>query len=139
MEKEDISHLHCLFRRIHRAQIDSKLAEPKPKPIAFTDEELSVDWCKYSSAEESRQRIKSIPHPKNPAIIRDPDDYSVSSLAVAKIRDEIQNLKVEHDPDETTNNLSHSLVLGNKTETQEGIEIRMKLRDMSRWIIYRGK
>jgi len=71
-----------LFRRTHNSLVDFKINKPKPKD--FEDIDLSVDWNKYSTAEESIQRIKDIPHPKIPGKIRNPNDYFVCVLSAQK-------------------------------------------------------
>jgi hypothetical protein len=85
---------------------------------------MSVDWNKYSTAEETRLKA------------RHPADNRVVSLTVGNIRN-IEGLSVEHDPIQEGSqtaegkplaNRAHSNVLGEKT-----VERRLKLARIYRW------
>ena len=85
-------------------------------PIAFKDPELSVNWNKYATAEQT----------KNQAAVR-PERYGVVSLSVGNIR-EMPSQQVNHRP--LNENQAHSQVEGQKDE-----EIRLKLCGLSHWEI----
>jgi len=121
--QENIPITHCLYKRIPKDHIDLSLS--KPKPIAYKDEELSCDWCEYSNAKQTRDRVIQYN--------RDPNSYFVVRMLVNDIKQKTPVLEVKHQPE--PENRSHTHVNGDKKKAIDGVEIRMKLRDMSHWVI----
>ena len=98
-----------VFMRAHRAFFRKK----KLQPGVFRphDGGMSVDWQKYSSPEDTRQRAKV------------PEDNAVICLPVVEIR-AINKLTVIHTPQ--TTNRAHAEVLGFQ-EAEDITEMRMGL------------
>jgi hypothetical protein len=96
----------------------------QPGVFKAHDGGMSVDWEKYSTPEESRQRAK------------EPLRNAVICLIVEGIRD-IENLEVQHSPDTTCNppNRAHSDVLGLPDGGEDLTETRMNLLDISTIVI----
>ena len=95
----------------------------QPGVFRSHDGGMSVDWEKYSSPEETRQRSQI------------PQDNAVICLPVAKIRN-ISNLDVEHTPDHTPEsmNRAHSDVVG-FPEGEDLTEVRTLLLAASSLVI----
>lgn len=97
----------CLYFRVHKGFMDR---DGKPIPGAFRNRPgegdetggMSTDWCRYSTAEESRSRG------------RVPTDNAVIKLIAGQVR-EIPEQSVEHSPDSSRNNRAHTDVWGEKT------------------------
>ena len=103
--------------RAHRMYFSDGELEPgvfKPQGLG-----MSVDWEKYSSAEDTRNRAKK------------PHDNAVIKMPVGSIR-EIKPLRLEHTPDFPSNR-AHSEVYDMLGEAF--IEIRVKLRRIADIII----
>jgi hypothetical protein len=83
---------------------------------------MSVDWDKYSTPEETRQRAS-----------RNPADNAIIRLPVVGVRD-IGGLDVKHTPDHTTGseNRAHSDVIGIPGGGEDLTEVRASLLDISR-------
>ncbi len=123
--KEDIPDHASVFMRIHK----SYMIGGDVPPNAFHDRGggMSVDWDKYSTPLETRNRART------------PSANAVISMIVGEIR-KIQALVVDHDPiqensfDEEGNpltpNQAHSEVIGEKTP-----EVRLKLSRIWAWQI----
>jgi hypothetical protein len=123
--QEDIPGEAAVFMRLHRMWIRDGLVVPG----AFQDRGagMSVDWDKYSTPDETRQRA------------RRPSENAVISMEVISIR-AIQGLVVVHEPiQENTfdsqgnplaSNRSHSNVIGEKDT-----ERRLKLSRIYSWEI----
>lgn len=101
---EDIPDGDRLFMRIYRNFYD--FADGRPLPTAFRDHggSMSTDWEKYSTAEETRNRV-------DPS--KDPLDNAVIALVVQRVR-AIRGLRVEHSPDYAHHNRAHVDVFGDK-------------------------
>ena len=80
----------------------------RPTSAAFQDDNLSVDWCKYSTAKESFDRYKRASGLLNVALV---------SIKVEHAIDLKQ--KVEYDPCTINGeyNSAHTLVIGHKTKS----------------------
>jgi hypothetical protein len=114
---EDIPDADSVFMRAHRTYFrDGDL-----QPGVFTSKEgtgMSVDWDKYSSKEETKQRAK------------DPDKNAVISLSVGGIRG-IDQLDAVHRPE--PENRAHSEV--DLPTNEELTEIRFKLNRLAQTVI----
>jgi hypothetical protein len=125
-KSEPIPENSLLFMRVHRAYIDEKGA---PTPGAFRnlptpESGMSTDWCKYSSAEETRQRARS------------PAENGVIALPVESVR-QIPGQTVEHTPQQRPPeplkpNRAHTDIWGPKSP-----EVRVKLLGIYTWAIHR--
>jgi len=94
-----------LYRGIHPTWWS--VTDKRPTSAAFKDPELSVDWCKYSSLQESFERYKRL--------------FGLDTAAIVSFK--VQNAEnlgqeVKHDPDEINGeyNEAHTLVSGKKTK-----------------------
>lgn len=114
-EKELIPDQDMLYRRVHRKLIN---ASGGVRAGAFTDHKgaMSTDWSKYSSPEETRNRIIGFAS----------DEFAVISLPVGDVR-AIGQL-VEHDP--IAENRAHTNVIGEKDA-----EVRLKMTRLCRIVI----
>jgi hypothetical protein len=79
---------------------------------------LSVDWSRYSTPEQTRDRAK-----------QPPENYGVAEFAAGAAR--AATLAVTHSPDRETNNRAHTDVTGNLKAT----EVRFKMRKALKWRI----
>jgi len=114
---EDIPGADDVFLRVHKDFVKS----PGVPVNAFRDHpkhrgSMSVNWEKYSTAEQCRQSAKSRP-----------DDNAVLRMNVGKIR-EVPTQVVLHAP--IPDNRAHSEVQGEKTP-----QVRMLLARLATWEI----
>jgi hypothetical protein len=121
-QKEDIPDPHLLYMRVHRNNVN-KFGEPNTvalkdhaPPDGSKQPSLSVDWCRYSSPEETQGRTGQ------------PEKYGVVRMVAGVVR-EIQGLTVEHDP--LAENRAHSEIYGNKKDQ----EVRVLLTRACDWVI----
>ena len=115
---EEIPDDGILYRTAHKNLLlgHEGLGEDEVPPgVIKVEDELSTDWDRYSTPEESRSRARS------------PDDTGVVFLPVGALREQTRQ-RVEHRPLST--NRSHSLIVGKKDP-----ETRLKLRRLARWVI----
>jgi hypothetical protein len=98
-EVEDIPDGDRLFLRVHAN--DVRASGGKLHPGVFREQRgsMSVDWEKYSTAEESRNRA------------RHPERVGILALIAGYVRS-IEGLTVLHEPDEERRNRAHSGVHG---------------------------
>jgi hypothetical protein len=90
---EEIPDADSVFMRAHKVHFrDGALT---PGVFKAQDGSMSVDWDKYSTQEETKQRAKR------------PDENAVISLIVGAVR-KIDDLDVKHTPE--ANNRAHSEV-----------------------------
>ncbi len=127
--KEDIPDNASLFMRIHKRFI----LAGDVGPHAFRDHArgMSVDWDKYSTPQETRNRARIA------------SDNAVISLVAGAVR-AIEPLVVEHAPIQDNSfeeggnplkpNRAHSEVIGEKTT-----EVRVKLSRTWRWQLRLGE
>jgi hypothetical protein len=112
MAVEHIPDEHHLYRRIHPEQLKPN---GEISTAAFTPNETSVDWEKYTTPQET---LSGLP------------DYHLASI-LAKVPRK-KNLEVKHNPiDKPTEvNCAHSLIIGRKT-----LSIKKYLREKSTLIV----
>ena len=131
----DDDHLYCY---VHKS-----MAKEKPSKRAFqntpsTGNNLSSDWSKYSTPEQTRARLakqKKLGKDGNyKEEFKRPEDYYVVQLRVGHIRTEISSQQIEHDPiqgnPDIPDNLAHTIIIGEKDE-----EVRLKFVDIAEWAI----
>lgn len=115
---EPIPDADNVLMRAHRMHFRD--GELQPGVFRQQGDGMSVDWDKYSRAEDTKNRST-----------KNPNDNAVISLRVARVR-EIQSLEVEHQPDHTQGNRAHSNVLGLPPHDPHAlVEVRLKLRRIS--------
>ena len=115
---EPIPDADNVFMRAHRMHFRD--GELHPGVFREQGNGMSVDWDKYSTAEDTKNRARKNPH-----------DNAVVSMGVARVR-EIGNLQVKHQPDQALRNRAHSNVLGLPArDSPELVEVRLKLRRIS--------
>ena len=126
---EDVPDDDFLYYRIHKTKIDFSETDHKRKIklIAFDPQpqgctEMSTDWSKYSTPDESRNRA------------RVPSDNGIVSFHVQKVRAEPYPLSVKHDPTlvEHFRNRSHTIIFEVPSRKND-IGIRLELRDICNW------
>jgi hypothetical protein len=113
---ETVPDTDFVFMRAHRMHFrDGQL-----KPGVFRAQEggMSVNWDKYSSAEETRQQAKA-----------NPEANAVVTLPVIGIR-RIAPLTLEHTPE--PENRAHSEVFGIPDEDELRTEVRVLLLRLTR-------
>ena len=102
-----------VFMRAHRVHF--RKGELQPGVFRQHGDGMSVDWKKYSTSQETRNRSAK---PLENAVIR---------ASVGRIR-EISGLDVQHKPDRERSNRAHSNVVGLPPHhTPELVEVRIKL------------
>lgn len=108
---ETIPSVDQVFMRVHK----SFYPNARLNPGVFRDHEggMSVDWDRYSTAEEAHRRCRITA------------DNGIVSMPVGGIRG-IQGLSVQHEP--LTDNRAHSEIFGDKTP-----ERRVLLSRLIRW------
>ena len=114
---EQIPDADSVFMRAH----ETYFRDGELEPGVFTSKEgpgMSVDWDKYSSKEQTRQRAKK------------PEKNAVISLSVGGIR-KIDQLDVAHRPE--LGNRAHSEV--DLPTHEELTEIRFKLNRLAQTVI----
>lgn len=97
--------------RAHRAHFRN--GELAPGVFKAQGDGMSVDWDKYSTAEQTRLRAKK------------PDENAILSLPVISIRN-IKPLRVEHEPDPQADNRAHAEVF-DMPKAEQLTETRIKL------------
>ena len=102
LTKEDIPNKDVLYRWVKKDQVDGDLVFP----TTFIDvgKGMSTDWSKYSTAEETKNRVASWGNNQK--------EYGVISFVAGEVR-KIENQNVEHTP--TKKNRAHSDIKGEKT------------------------
>src|ERR1700736_356812 len=115
---EQIPSNHSVYMRAHRGFIREGVLQPGV--FREHNEGMSVDWEKYSSPEDTRQRAKK------------PSDNAVIELSVCEIR-LINALDVKHKPE--TTNRSHSDVVGLPDDSADLTEVRTLLLAVSTIIL----
>lgn len=113
---EEIPDMDDLFMAVHRGHFESN---GTVAPAAFRNhgDGMSTNWSKYSSPDETRQRMKK------------PADNAVVVMNVGTVR-AIPGQRVVHSP--LLSNRAHTDVQGNKSRDPE---VRVKLRRASEIII----
>jgi len=115
---EEIPDADSVFMRAHKTYFrDGEL-----EPGVFSAKEgpgMSVDWDKYSSPEQTKQRAR-----------KSPENNAVISLSVGGIR-KIEQLDVVHRPE--PDNQAHSEV--DLPTNEELTEVRVKLRRLAQTVI----
>lgn len=102
-----------VFMRAHQTHF--RAGDLQPGVFRQLGNGMSVDWSRYATPEETRNRAQ------------DPSANAVIATLVGRIR-EIQNLQVQHDPDYERKNRAHSIVVELPTQgSPELVETRLKL------------
>lgn len=118
----DVEHIpgeDSVYMRAHRDFIRAGVLQPGV--FRQHDHGMSVDWEKYSSASDTRQRAKN------------PPDNAVIELLVGRIR-LINALDVKHNPEPT--NRAHSNVVGLPSDGEDLTEARTLLLGLSTVILW---
>ncbi len=140
MLPEEIGDFNCLYSRVHKDFISSQ--DGLPRKTAFTNtpkegDNLSCDWCKYSSPETSRELIGK--QKKANGLYKNPNDFFIWRFFVDKVRAiDSPPQKVIHDPidnnpeiDGLPNNIAHSIIIGQKPINNA--EFRTRLLRAGEW------
>jgi len=98
---------------------------------------LSSDWDKYTTPEETRERLrKQMKFGKT--TYKDPNDYFVLSIGASKVREITPQQIIEYDPisnnpeiDGSPNNEAHTIIIGPKND----ITIRTDFANRAVWAI----
>jgi hypothetical protein len=116
-EVENISDEDLVYYRVHKIYYN----KGKLQSGVFKEQgnAMSVDWCKYSTPDDSISRAKI------------PEDNGIVSFVVGDLRS--LYLDVKHSP--SKNNRAHSDVKGRKKLIKSDSEIRFKLKRMAKWEI----
>jgi hypothetical protein len=100
-----------VFMRAHRAHFRN--GDLQPGVFKAQGDGMSVDWDKYSTAEQSRLRAKK------------PDENAILRLSVLGIRS-TEPLRVVHEPDPQHGNRAHTEVF-DMPKAEQLAETRIKL------------
>lgn len=100
-EAEEIPNEDTLFMRIHRVWFPDGVLNLAAFSNAKSNNRMSTDWNKYSTARDTRRRSQR--HP--------PEDYAVVRMGVGEVR-RIPDQVVVHSPE--PNNRAHTDIFGNK-------------------------
>lgn len=115
-EIESVPDGAALYMRVHKNWLEGnglKLGVFRNRD----DGGMSVDWEKYSTAQDTRKRA------------RDPAANYVIVLIAGEVRN-VPEQKVVHEPDVETNNRAHTNIFGVKDE-----EARVKFGRLWKWAI----
>ncbi|MFX0103801.1 MAG: hypothetical protein ACFFCS_29835 [Candidatus Hodarchaeota archaeon] len=123
-EREHIPDEDFLFRRVHESFLDEDDPDFIP-PAIFRESKgnggVSVDWNKYSTSNDARNRA------------REPERNGIIEISAISIRD-VENLEVNHVP--IFNNRAHSNIVGlNGLSKQKRTKARWRLAQASSWVI----
>lgn len=111
--KETIPDPDRLYRWVPHEFTDK--GKPNPGAFGHVDEDMSVDWSKYCSPEDTRKQSLR------------PAETGVVQMVAGEVR-QVDALQVEHAPE--VSHPEHSLVLGITTPS-----IRRSLRKIATWAI----
>jgi hypothetical protein len=139
-ENETIPDNDKVYCFIHiEANVNPKTGKPRAAAFHNTPKQgdnLSCDWSKYSTPEETNSRI-GLQYKAGTTIFKNPALFGVVAFDAGTLRTEEYNQQVEHDPifnnpaiEGIPNNQAHSIIIGEKDE-----ETRLKMVDMSEWVI----
>lgn len=119
--------LYCF---IHKEALNHSTRKPVERAFRNTPfiggTDLSSDWSKYSTPDETRNRVGSQQKPNGS--FKNPADYYVIRLLVSQILTELPTQNIEHNPLPT--NRAHTKILGEKD-----VEVRLKFFDLCNWEI----
>lgn len=144
--KELIPDKANLFCRVHLSKIYHKQENRPPKPNAFVNSpphgpDLSSDWDKYASAQESRDLISRLFKFGSTTEFKNKNEFYIYQMNVQKIRLLTPKQLVEHAPIENNpeiigvpNNRAHAAIIGNKGDDND-TEIRLKFATLGSWAI----
>jgi hypothetical protein len=125
-EREDIAKEDILYLRVHKMRrqhgiIGPSAFEAKGAP-GEKGRDLSTDWCKHATPEETRGRAK------------EPSDNLVVALTVADV-ESIDRLVVNHSPDMARGNRAHAEILG----VNGHLDIQTQLRNKCKVVLDLGE
>ncbi len=139
-EKELIPDSDKIYCFIHcQANVNPKTGKPRAAAFHNTPkhgDNLSCDWEKYSTPEETRFRIGQ-QFKSGSTEFKNPNLYAVATFQVNILRTDEYAQEIEHDPIYNTqeiigipNNRAHSIIIGKKDE-----ETRLKMVEICEWAI----
>ncbi len=119
---ESIPDTDWLFRRVHVHLLSNRQNQENIPPIVFWDHNgISVDWSKYSTPNESRQRAK------------DPSQNGIIQIGVQAILS-FRSLSVVHAP--IQENRAHANILGmHNCSKVDQTDIRKRLARIAQWAL----
>lgn len=142
MNLETINDFHCVFIRVYKQFINRQ--DLRPSASAFkntpeTGDNLSCDWCKYCSAQTSRDLIAK--QKKNNGVFKNPFEFNIWRFNIRKLRNEISpKQEVIYEPvledisdKNIVKNIAHSIIIGQKPNNAE---FRVQLIKIGNWAIY---
>jgi len=138
--KKPIPEHAVLYKSIHFSLI-TKTPPYKPNASAFKDRELSCDWNKYSTPEQSRDLIGK-QYKNNTKEFKNKLLFFICGITVSENLNLDPEQSFQHDPiyhfpekKGFPNNRAHSLIIGNKDD-KEDVKARFKLANGSKWEIF---
>ncbi len=138
--EKDINVYHCLFVRVFKDKITP---DKTPSKSAFVNtpkdgDNLSSDWCKYASAQTSRELIRKQKNQKGE--YKNANDFYIWKFHVLSLSEMDIPQTAEHEPiynypeiDGTPNNRAHTKIIGQKLTNQA--EFRMQINRAGMWAI----
>ena len=137
----DTDKVYCFIHSI--ANVNSKTGKPRAAAFYNTPKQgdnLSCDWEKYSTPQETKARIGQ-QLKVGTTEFKNPNLFGIVEFIISILRNEEYNQQVNHDPIFNSpeiigipNNRSHSIIIGEKDE-----EIRLKMVEIANWIIAPNK
>lgn len=120
-QSENIPNEDFLYIRVHKGYFVPKYIPFAPGAFKDQGGGMSTDWSKYSTPNETRNRVKQFG--------KLPENYAVIEMLVADVR-AIENQIVEHTPDIPNLNRAHTDIFGEKDE-----EVRLKFSRIAQNIV----
>jgi len=143
---ESINIYHCLFVRVSKRNLKD---DKSPTTSAFSntpkdDDNLSSDWCKYSTPHSCRALIGKIKNLKTKGY-KIPEDFYIWRFNVLLLEQLSLPQKVEHDPinnnpeiDGEPNNRAHTKIIGYKPTDSKQMnyaEYKVQIKRAGNWAI----
>lgn len=120
-EAENVPNEDFLYMRVHKGFFHPRHIPFAPAIFKNNGEGMSTDWSKYSTPNDTRNRVKQFG--------KMPENYAVIEMLVADVKS-IENQTVEHTPDIPNLNRAHTDVFGEKDE-----EVRLKFSRIAQNIV----
>lgn len=139
-ENESIPNSDNVYCFIHSlANVNPKTGKPRAAAFHNTPKQgdnLSCDWGKYSTPQETKARIGQ-QYKTGTTEFKNPNLFAIVEFTTGLLRTEEYNQQIEHDPIYNNpeivgipNNQAHSIIIGEKDE-----ETRLKMVELAQWAI----
>jgi hypothetical protein len=133
----DTDKVYCFVHSL--ANVNPKTGKPRAAAFHNTPKQgdnLSCDWEKYSTPQETKARIGQ-QFKTGTTEFKNPNLFAIVEFTTGVLRTEEYNQQIEHDPILNNpeivgipNNQAHSIIIGEKDE-----ETRLKMVELAQWVI----